>query len=409
MSSDLRKKFQATKLEALKKTIEDEQKISSSSGGNRNEYLEITEGKNRFRLLPKKTKEETSFRQVKSVHWLDLPTRDDDGTFKRSNILNSKVHGGTSFDIIESYLEFSIKLLKQKAIDGDDEEAEEKLEKLTHWKDGLQPKVSSVMYAFKINADKSKTFGILEINKTVKDALDKAATAEDDDEAIINDPFTDVDTGKAIVIEYSPKEKGAKKYSVNLANSSMRLSDEDLELFDGKPSLSEVYQKVYKLKDFERALKGVQNYDEENAIGTFDEDSWFEIVKKVRSQYKEEPEKENKKSEKEKTKEVAKKVVDEDDEGESLVSTPSFDKKHLKGLNREQLKAYISDNELDVAVKKSMSDDEIVSAILKFEGESGMDNDSEDDDEEQPQTKEDKAVKGTNDALKALKEKLGRK
>lgn len=404
--SDLRKKFAATKLDELKKTIADEQKIAPSNSG-RNDYLEISEGKNRFRLLPKKTEEEKSFRQVKSVHWLDLPTKDDDSTFKRSNILNSKIHGGTKLDIIESYIEFSTKLLKEKAINGEDEDAEEKLEQLVHWKDGLQPKISFVMYAFKINADKSKSFGILEINKTVKDALDKAATAEEDDEAITSDPFTDVDSGRCVVIDYNKNEKGSKKYSVNLANSALRLSDEDLELFDKKPSLSEVYLNVYKLKDFERALKGLQNYDEENSIGTFDEDDWFKIVEKVRGQYKEDTQKEQPKQEVKATKKVeTKKVVDEEDEDDEEVETKTFDKKHLEGFTRDQLKEYITENELDVKVKKSMSYDEIVQAILQYEESS---NDDSDENAEQPETVEEKAVKSTNNALEALKAKLGRK
>jgi hypothetical protein len=56
----------------------------------------------------------------------------------------------------------------------------------------------------------------------------------------------------------------------------------------------------------------------------------------------------------------------------------------LDDLDRNELKKYIRDNDLDVSVKKSMSDDDLREAIREALKEDGdEDSDEEEDDEEE--------------------------
>lgn len=68
-------------------------------------------------------------------------------------------------------------------------------------------------------------------------------------------------------------------------------------------------------------------------------------------------------------------VDDEDEDDEDVEDEDDEESVDLDELDRSELKAYIKENDLDVKVKKSMSDDDIRSAIKEAEGDEDEDDD----------------------------------
>lgn len=111
-------------------------------------------------------------------------------------------------------------------------------------------------------------------------------------------------------------------------------------------------------------------------------------------------------SEEEENDNLAKEVEEEenddnsDDDDEDSDNAEGDEDDELDGMNRTELKAYIKENELDVKVKKSWSDDEIREAIRNAEGGS-----EKEEEEPEPETKPEPKKK----ASKKEKKEGGRK
>lgn len=76
-------------------------------------------------------------------------------------------------------------------------------------------------------------------------------------------------------------------------------------------------------------------------------------------------------------------VDDEDEEDlDDDTDDDDDDEADLDGMDRSELKAYIKEQELDVTVKRSMSDDDIREAIQEEEGDDEDSDDDDDDDED---------------------------
>lgn len=71
------------------------------------------------------------------------------------------------------------------------------------------------------------------------------------------------------------------------------------------------------------------------------------------------------------------------DEGEEEESEPDEEAVDLESLDRKGLKAFIKDEELDIKVLKSMSDDDIRAAIVEAMGDEEEDEEEPDEDEEE--------------------------
>jgi hypothetical protein len=312
--ANLRSKYKAAKVSSLKVKIDKENESIGSGGGS--DFLKIEDGKtNKFRLFP--AHDGVQFLVMRKRHWLTV--EGDDGKARRKTVLNSKQHGGTQKDIIEEYISFCEKNLRDK----------EKLKNLTHKDHGLQAQNNWIAYAEKITKDE-RQFGKIEVTKTVRDAINKAIFVEDDDEPIEVDPFTDLDEGLPLLIKkdsVAGKKKASDYYDVQVGKKSVPVSDESLEKFDKSKSLSEMYENVYTLKDFETALEGLEYFDTEHEIDLFEDEDWLEIVEEVKAQYEDSDDDDEDEEEDEKPKKKAKKsvpekkskkkVVEEDDEDDS--------------------------------------------------------------------------------------------
>lgn len=429
--ANFREKFKATKIKDLKKAVD---KDDAMVGVSNNDYLNLEDGKTlKIRIFPAHPGHE-QFYVPKKCYWLSFPA-EDGGDNKRGTVLDSIVHGGTKMDLVQEYVKYA----KKKYGDDDD-----KMETLTGTgmnSNALNPQYSWLCYASIVSPDEELHPKVWEFKKMVRDALNKLAFDEDNDEPIEVDPFTDPDDGLVLAVKYLKKpnkKKGENYYEVDFAKTgkkkeaySRAITDEELEAFSRLKPLNEVVPR-YTKKEFDKALEGLQCWDEEFDFNLFDDDEWLEIVEAVKEQYNgsSDDDDEDEKPKKKTVKKTSKKVEEEedaDDEEEKKPAKKSAKKKveeepedseeedseeeetddeddseeeetdgdEFDDMDRKELKHYIKENELEITVKKSMSDDDIRDLIREAVADSDDEDDSEeeetdedsDDEEEQPKSK----------------------
>ena len=429
--ANFREKFKATKIKDLKKAVD---KDDAMVGVSNNDYLNLEDGKTlKIRIFPAHPGHE-QFYVPKKCYWLSFPA-EDGGDNKRGTVLDSIVHGGTKMDLVQEYVKYA----KKKYGDDDD-----KMETLTGTgmnSNALNPQYSWLCYASIVTPDEELHPKVWEFKKMVRDALNKLAFDEDNDEPIEVDPFTDPDDGLVLAVKYLKKpnkKKGENYYEVDFAKTgkkkeaySRAITDEELEALSRLKPLNEVVPR-YTKKEFDRALEGLQCWDEEFDFNLFDDDEWLEIVEAVKEQYNgsSDDDDEDEKPKKKTVKKTSKKVEEEedaDDEEEKKPAKKSAKKKveeepedseeedseeeetddseeeeeedtngdEFDDMDRKELKHYIKENELEITVKKSMSDDDIRDLIREAVADSDDEDDSEeeetdedsDDEEEQPKSK----------------------
>ena len=386
--TNLRSQLKATSIKKLQKQVDADNEMVGT--GSSTEYLNLEDGKTiKIRIFPAHPGQE-EFYVAKKCYWLTFNT--DDGDTRRGTVLDSKVHGGTKWDIVEEYVKWAKKHV------GNDAEKLEALVGNGPKSNSLNPQYSWLCYADRVNGDDQLRAKLWEFKKMVRDAMNKLAFSEDEDEVIEVDPFTDPDEGLPINVTYRKnpnKKKGENYYEVAFPKkvSARPLTDEEIEYFMTLKPLSEVIYK-YGMRDFERALEGLQNFDEDNEIGLFDDDDWLEHLEEIKAQYDvdEEEEKPKKSAKKVVNKDASapKKAVVEDEDDEEDDDTPEDedDAEDAEGdefddMDRSELKKYISKNGLEISVKKSMSDDDLREAIRaasKDEDAAEVDDEEEDDD-----------------------------
>ena len=380
--NDLRSQLKATPIKKLQKRIDADNEMVGV--GVSNEYLNLEDGKTmKIRIFPAHPGQE-DFYIPKKCYWLTVAG--NDGEPRRTTVLDSKVHGGYKMDVVDEYIKACKKKWSKDA---------EKLEALTNSKDSLSPSYTWMCYADQVDGDNELKAKIWEFKKTVRDGLNKLAFSEDEDEPIEVDPFTDPDEGLPVNVKYlkNPnKKKGENYYEVSFPKKVVArpLSDSEIEYFLGLRPLSEVLSK-YGMKDFEKALEGLQNFDEENEMGLFDDDDWLEKVEEIKAQYEadEEDEKPAKKVTKKVTEKPSKKVEEEEEESDDEEEEEDEEKTEAEGdeyddMDRDELKKFIKKNDLEISVKKSMSDDDLRDAIREAmnSSESDEEEEEESDDEE---------------------------
>ena len=395
--NSLRSQLKATSIKRLQKQIDEDNAMVGAQ--NSTEYLNLEDGKTvKIRIFPGHPGVQ-DFYVAKKCYWLSFVG--DDGETHRGSVLDSKVHGKTKFDVVEEYVKWAKKKI------GNDADKLEALVGNGPKSNSLNPQYSWLCYADKINGDDQLRAKIWEFKKMVRDAMNKLAFSEDEDEVIEVDPFTDPDEGLPIMVTYRKnpnKKKGENFYEVSFPKkvSARPLTDEEIEYFMTLKPLNEILSK-YGMKDFERALEGLQNFDEENEIGLFDDEDWIEHLEEIKAQYDSDDSEEDSSSKK---KTAVKKVVkkeytksedddeadeaddeEEDDEEENDEDGDEFD-----SMDRVALKKYITANGLEISVKKSMSDDDLRNAI-RAAAKSDDADEAEDEEEDDDETEEEAPAK----------------
>jgi len=285
-----RKLFKATSTEVLK---EQKDRVESQvHGSNRAKFHKIEKGANKFRFYPAHPGT-SNFIYEKVIAWLpqEIPAKDGaEAKIERRPIFNSRTHGGTKKDIVEEYIKFVVRQLTEEI--QDEKELSKRLDPILNWKTGIKAGVSWVAYADKINSLGEAFFGMVNVTDGTKNKLNELAIVEDPNEPISVDPFTNPDTGKAVVITYTPDAKAkGDVYKVTLLwQKNSPLSESQLEAFSEVETLQSMFRNSYTRKDFERALDGLQIIDAEHGYDAFQNDNWLEIVEEIDRYYPEEGE-----------------------------------------------------------------------------------------------------------------------
>ena len=419
--SNLRSQFKATPIKSLRKAIDQDDALV---GIQSNDYLNLEDGKTlKIRIFPAHPGQE-NFYTPRKCYWMNLTT--EDGETRRGTVLDSVLHGGTKKDIVQEYVKFAKKMYS------DDSDKMEALLGTGMNSNSLNPQYSWLCYADVVREGEELRAKVWEFKKMVRDLLNKLAMSEDGDEPIEIDPFTDPDEGFPVLVKYLKKpnkKKGEQYYEVTLGKKpkARPLTDEELEYFAALKPISEVTRR-YNMSEFDKAIDGLKNFDEENDFNLFDNDDWLEIVEEVKQQYDSDSEDEQPK------KKTSKKVVEDDDDDEEEVKPKKSVKKpepeeednsednsedetdddseedefvavgdEFDNMDRTALKKYIKEKELEIVVKKSMSDDDLRAAIR---AEVNSDDDSEDetdDDSEEEEVEEPKKKLTLEEVRKRLK------
>lgn len=404
--ANLRAQLKATSIKKLQKQVDAENEMVGT--GSSTEYLNLEDGKTiKIRIFPAHPGQE-EFYVAKKCYWLTFNT--DDGDIRRGTVLDSKVHGGTKWDIVEEYVKWAKKRV------GNDAEKLEALVGNGPKSNSLNPQYTWLCYADRVNGDDQLRAKLWEFKKMVRDAMNKLAFSEDEDEVIEVDPFTDPDEGLPVNVTYRKnpnKKKGENYYEVAFPKkvSARPLTDEEIEYFMTLKPLSEVIYK-YGMRDFERALEGLQNFDEDNEIGLFDDDDWLEHLEEIKAQYdadeeEEKPKKSAKKVVEKDTPATKKVVVEDDDEEEDDTPEEEDDAEDAAGdefddMDRSELKKYISKNGLEISVKKSMSDDDLREAIRAASKDEDTPEEEDEEDDDTDNEEEAPAKVSLNDIRKRL-------
>lgn len=373
-TASIRQQFQATSTKELKKIVQEEDvKIASKKNTDTYAYVD---GVNKMRLYPKH-KGESSFYHIMARHWITV--ENDKGEAGRRVVNNAKIHGNLAKDIVDEYIIFT----KTYLAENDDADSSSKLKNLTSFEKGMNMQTSWVAYANHMDKG-GKTFTLLEFKRGVRDAINENSIIEDEAEAIETDPFTDVDTGKPLLITYNSKaKKAADYYKVTISKNAVALTDEELEKFAKVTPLSQLPMLTYNMEHFELALEGLKYFDEAEEVGSFETDDFQAIVEELREMVVE-MSKTSKKTGDTPSKNAAapvskkavgKKVVEEADEleddeaeeedneleqetAEETAETDPYDE-----MDRKELKAFISANSLEIKVFTSTTDDDLRTKI----------------------------------------------
>lgn len=382
-TSSIRDKYKATPIDVIKSSTSEEDKMVGGYA-KRDGYLDIKDGTNKFRIFPKKEDDKTYWHVV-CKHWHTI--LDDDDNEKRITVYNARIHGGLKHDVNEEYIKAAqIKIAAEK---GDADESAKKLKALTDWKGGIGAQTAWVVYANKVErvgAENKKDFGLLELKKTMRDDLNSESMTEDPDDEITVDPYTDPDTGKAFLITKEKKKQGKTEktvYSVKISKE-MPLDDEELEMFDEKRSLTELFTNIYSEYDFDNAVAGLKWFDDKNEIGLFEDDEWLQKVKDLKKDVKnvgkaaeddeEEEEKPPVKTSSKSTskpKAAAKPKVeepeDEEEEEEAEEEAEQEDEEEdgdqFVAMDRNELKKFIKSEGLEVKVLTKDTDEDLRNKI----------------------------------------------
>ena len=407
--NSLRSQLKATSIKRLQKQIDEDNAMVGAQ--NSTEYLNLEDGKTvKIRIFPGHPGVQ-DFYVAKKCYWLSFVG--DDGETHRGTVLDSKVHGKTKFDVVEEYVKWAKKKI------GNDADKLEALVGNGPKSNSLNPQYSWLCYADKINGDDQLRAKIWEFKKMVRDAMNKLAFSEDEDEVIEVDPFTDPDEGLPIMVTYRKnpnKKKGENFYEVSFPKkvSARPLTDEEIEYFMTLKPLNEILSK-YGMKDFERALEGLQNFDEENEIGLFDDEDWIEHLEEIKAQYdSDDSEEDSEPKKKTAVKKAVKKAYAKSEEDEEEEKDEADDEEEdeteeendedgdeFDSMDRVALKKYITANGLEISVKKSMSDDDLRNAI-RAAAKSDEADEAEDEEEDDETEEEAPAKVSLSDIRKKL-------
>lgn len=403
MSID-RSKYKATLINNLEKVS------NTNVDKSRPNYLKIEPGFNKFRIFPVHPESRgKSFAEKIETYFLDVEQDEylnDEKTgkriIKRKRVFNATVHSDTlTKDPVEEYKKFAEKIIIENSLN--EEEKIKKLENLLKYPNGLNSQRTCYVYASKIEDGKMGDVGLLELKASMMYRINELSAMENSENNPIGlDPFTDPDSGLPVLITYNKGNKDPKKiYSLDILKefdkSSKMLkeypiSEDKLKDFSEKKDLYSMFRGVYKRRDFEFAINGLENYDKKYNLGVFQYDEFLDILDEISNNLPEEEVK-DKLSDSQLDEMIDKQLplktgkisnsnnkktsLEDESEKGDLPWEDKFDK-----MDRKSLKDFIMENEIPLIVTSKTSDEEIKNGLREWEKseeekiESGLSEDS---------------------------------
>lgn len=365
--SQFKKTVSVKELKAQDQAID---KVSGNKDSGYAGYHTIEDGLNRFRIYPGHISDEGKmlpFIMPVQRWWLSVDVENkDEKTGKtetkrvRKRVFDGRVHSSTGKDIVDEYIKFLEATLRKEGATNE-EVIEKTLPIYGRYSpvpkeriNGIMGKPEWIMFADKIDGA-AKTFGKLPIGKAAKIRLEDLISRESADEPLGSDstnPFTDPDDGRLLEITYNKAATKAADYYKTEIDSSFNketkminlspLSDSDLQKFMEFDSLHKQYNDCYTVEDFQTAIEGLRNLDEENNFGVFQYDEFLDICEAFSKLY---PEK-GAKAEKKKTEKA-----------------DGFD---FDNMTRNELKIFNRDNNCGMVITTKTSDDDIRDALYDW-------------------------------------------
>lgn len=329
---DLRNKLKPVSVTALQ---DQDKELNQQLGKKENtntDLHKIEDGRNVFRIYPPHEQldengKPNSFAEPKVVSFVPgmVADRDQEGNPKKDSngkvvlkkgirpVFNSKIHGkrdkyGNSFskDLIEEF----IRIAHEKAKDLSDDERKKYLAPVygVFVSKGHQNNINGINYqsTWEIYADKlsgdSWKFARLEIKKSIKNRMNKIAATESANDPLGTDPFTDLDTGRPLVVIYnSQATKAEDYYSAELDNTTEEvvleggrkvralkefpITDDRLTHFANETPLSKIFRNVFTNKDLEIQLQGLKMVDEQYKMGIFETEEFQNVYEEILETY----------------------------------------------------------------------------------------------------------------------------
>ena len=265
-------------------------------------WLTCEEGLNDFRFFPS-TEEGVAFMQLKHTHRLPIEIENEDGTKEikeRKPVFNSRKHGGTKKDIIDEYIDFlekretdrlgELKLSKKEF----GAQIKAVMKPVNDWQKGIRPEFRWTGYAAKLtwNDDGSlakKDKGVFDFSFSVGKKADGLAASQDRRGKVAEtNPYTSIDKGAILVIDYDKKRDPAEMYRVSLdTDAPIAWDDEDLEWLEAQRSLAEQYIGSYRRLDFNMAIEGLTRFDTRNQFGVMSDPEFKKIIDEISAYYPE--------------------------------------------------------------------------------------------------------------------------
>ena len=300
--------FKATTMSSL----EDEKKTAAaavpSSFSGRAEFHSVIEGKNWFRIAPATKPDEPAYRGMASTFLeCEVDEYSDGEKTGKKVVKNKKVFIATQHsasmktDPVLMYIEYVNKRANDEYTDKN--EGQKFLTPIRGYRDnvgkwvwGIDPITSFICYAW----DSTGKLGRLELRPKWLDEIKRlSVAANDSNQSIVVDIFTDPDEGYPLTIEMVTKQENKKKtinyiLEKDIPNAGKRedwktffervaLTDNQLVELMNQESLTELYYDVYTMHDFNLAIDGLRRFDDKYKYGIFENEEFIERLEIMKS------------------------------------------------------------------------------------------------------------------------------
>lgn len=248
-----------------------EQESKKAPGADRAGFHTLAVGANYFRLAP--VDDESAFWRTVSRFNLPSAVKNDQGVptgeIKRKQIFDARVHGHTTIDLVDSY----VQLARRTAQSMDDQRSKAFLAPILGsgqgkaFVGGITQLPATVTYAWQLSPadDGSWVFGKLdrlEVKNSAKIDLNKLIAGS---ASVGTEPFTDVDTGMPICITSNPNAQDNRQKFVAVFAAHPKIGypkpcpipTAQLEILVGLDSLTKLYSNSYKKSDLEYGWEGL--------------------------------------------------------------------------------------------------------------------------------------------------------